>query len=151
MQKRKERTGRRCDKKDPTKLRGAGDVWRAGTGGAKKEVAQAEKQRRAVGTTLTWAGLEEQIRQTLPADVWPAMSPGFYIMFWRLTLSDIYVPEERYVFTNGFCLHFNSPMVCVLERFIPCFRFGYSSLNSASTFNLLNAFAFNDFEGVLVK
>jgi Transcription factor/nuclear export subunit protein 2 len=44
---------------------------------------------------MTWPTLVEAIKGTLSEDVWKAMSPSFYIMFWGLTVSDIYVPEER--------------------------------------------------------
>lgn len=45
--------------------------------------------------TETWLRMVEDIRGTLPEDVWKVMSPEFYLTFWSLSYGDIFVPSDR--------------------------------------------------------
>lgn len=36
------------------------------------------------------------VKETFPSSMWQYMSPEIYTTFWSLSLSDIYVPRERY-------------------------------------------------------
>ena len=37
-----------------------------------------------------------EIKEALPESTWKGVSPEFAMIFWKLTMADIYVPEERY-------------------------------------------------------
>ncbi len=45
--------------------------------------------------TEKWLRIVEDIRGTLPEDVWKVMSPEFYLTFWSLSYGDIFVPSDR--------------------------------------------------------
>lgn len=54
---------------------------------------------------LTWEGVVEDVRKTLPDDVWRVMSPEFYLTFWSLSFEDIFVPSDRSATASVSCLH----------------------------------------------
>ena len=45
---------------------------------------------------LSWDELLHQARLSLDPGIWAAISPELYLMFWTLSLSDIYVPVKRW-------------------------------------------------------
>ena len=61
--------------------------------GERKENEAAVKQEVAIGP---YSALITCVRGVLPDTVWQSITPTFYALFWRLSLSNLYVPTAAY-------------------------------------------------------